>query len=82
MFIAVKQEIKRTPVNLIISKQVLDYKLPYYCVRCRSYIFSINKDLAAIWEGEGYPDKEIPNGMGWVNFYCHGCKRDYNFYFQ
>jgi hypothetical protein len=32
--------------------------------------------------GEGYPKREIPNGMGWVKFFCHGCKRDYNFYFQ
>ena len=32
--------------------------------------------------GEGYPEREIPKGLGWVEFYCHGCKRINNFYFQ
>lgn len=82
MLIQGKIEFKRVPVNLIIPKETLEFKLPYYCIRCKSYIFSINKDLAAIWMGEPYPEREIPNNMGWVEFYCHGCKRVYNFYFQ
>lgn len=82
MLIVAQREFKRVPVNLIISRENLDAKVPYYCMRCKSYIFSVNRDLAAIWMGEGYPEREIPNQMGWVSFYCHGCKRDYNFYFQ
>lgn len=80
MLITGKIEFKRIPINLIIPSENLTYKVPYYCMRCKSYIFSINRDVAAIWMGEGYPEKEIPNGMGWINFYCHGCKREINFY--
>lgn len=75
-------EFKRIPVNIIISHENLPEAIPYYCIRCKSYIFSINRDTTAIWMGEGYPEREIPKGMGWVHFFCHGCKRDYNFYFS
>jgi len=82
MLIQGKIEYKRIPVNIIINKENLDSKLPYYCIRCRSYIFSINRDIAVIFMGEGYPAREIPDHMGWIEFYCHGCKRNYNFYLQ
>jgi hypothetical protein len=82
MLVVSKLEYAPQPVNLIIPRTNLGDLLPYNCIRCKSYIFSINRDVAAIWMGAPYPAKEIPNGMGWVKFYCQGCHRDYNFYFQ
>lgn len=77
-----KIEFTPAPINLIIPAGNFDSLLPYHCLRCKSYIFSVNRDVAAIWMGAGYPAKELPKGLGWVQFYCHGCKRIYNFYFQ
>lgn len=82
MLIVGKVETQKVPINLILPKENFGYPLPYHCMRCKSYMFSINRDIAAIWMGEGYPAKEIPKGMGWLEFYCRGCKRMYNFYLQ
>ena len=75
----------RIPVNMIIPSAKLEYKVPYYCMRCRGYLFSINKEIMTIWMGDGYPEREIPDNIGsWVLISCRGqgCKRTYNLYFQ
>lgn len=82
MFIAGRIEFGPEPINLIIPARTVEGLLPYNCIRCKSFLLNINRDVAAIWMGEGYPVREIPKGMGWVQLYCKGCKRFYNMWLQ
>jgi len=82
MLLAGKIEFAPAPINLILPAAQLDMALPYNCLRCKTYMFSINRDTATIWMGEAYPPREIPKGMGWIQYYCKGCKRFYNLYLQ
>jgi hypothetical protein len=78
------QEI-RVPINMIIPAEKLSHSLPYYCMRCRGYLFSVNKEIMTVWFGEGYPTREIPSNINsWVQITCRGqgCKRTFNLYFQ
>lgn len=74
----------KLPINIILDATTMPYKTSYYCIKCRGYLLSTNKDITTLWMGEGYPEKEIPNGMGWIQVPCRGqnCKRTYNLYLQ
>lgn len=67
---------------VILTKQNLPQAVPYFCMRCRSRLFHVNRDILAMYVGEAYPAKEIPKGMGWIEIKCHGCEYIYNFYWQ
>ena len=73
---------ERENYNLILSRNTLTQAVPYFCIRCRSRLFHVNKDVMVVWQGEGYPEFEIPQNMGLVQNKCHGCETIYNFYFQ
>ena len=73
-------EVTHIPINFVFSRESLPATVPYYCMRCKSYIFSVNREVVTVWMGEGFPEREIPNDMGWIRFFCQGCKRNYNFY--
>lgn len=67
---------------IILNKNNLPNEVPYFCMRCKSRLFHLNRDVVAIYQGEGYPEKEIPRNMGLVSIKCHGCESKYNFYYQ
>lgn len=69
-------------INIIVSRVQLVHAVPYFCMRCKTRLFDINRDIVALWQGDGYPPLEIPSGMGWVKHQCKGCKKDYNWYIQ
>jgi len=68
--------------SIILTKNNLANAVPYFCMRCRARLFHVNRDVVAVWQGEGYPEFEIPQNMGLVQKKCHGCETVYNFYFQ
>ena len=68
--------------NIILTAANMPQMVPYFCMRCRSRIHHLNRDILVVWQGDGYPDKEIPKNMGRVQVKCHGCETIYNFYFQ
>lgn len=70
--------------NIILSRDNLTEAVPYFCMRCRNRLFHINRDILVVWQGESYPEKEIPRGMGKIEIKCRGsnCGIMYNFYYQ
>jgi hypothetical protein len=64
-----------SPINTVTE-------IPMYCFRCRSYLFTINREVLAISMGTAYPVSEIPRNMGWLKHKCHSCKFEYNMYFN
>jgi len=67
---------------IILSKDNTPQGVPYFCMRCRSRLFHVNREAIAIFQGEGYPESDIPRNMGFVEKKCHGCETKYTFYFQ
>lgn len=70
------------PITVILSKDNALETVPYYCIHCNRYFFDMNRDAVVIYQGNGYPLKNIPYNMGFVNISCHRCKTNYTFYFQ
>lgn len=68
--------------NIILTRAGLPEAVPYFCMRCRNRLFHINRDILVVWQGDGYPEREIPKNMGLVQQKCRGCETIYNFYFQ
>lgn len=69
-------------INIVMAPFNLPDSVPFYCIRCRTQLFRANRDILALWMGEGYPPLEIPRGMGWEQRKCHSCKTVWNFYWQ
>lgn len=67
---------------IILTKVNLPEAVPYYCMRCRHKLFHINREVMVMWQGEGYPEREIPRGMGMAEIKCSGCPSKYTFYYQ
>lgn len=68
--------------SIILTEANLTQAIPYFCMRCRSRLFDINRDILALWMGENYPARQIPKDMGWLQHKCRGCQYVYNVYFQ
>ena len=70
-------------ISMIITKQLTPMEMPMHCIHCKTHLFSVVGDVLTIWQGVGYPLKEIPVGISFaVAHICRGCKKHYNFYFQ
>lgn len=67
---------------IILTKQNLPQAIPYFCMRCRRMMFKVNRDILVMYMGEGYPEKEIPKGMGLLEHKCRGCQYVYTLYWQ
>lgn len=75
---------------VILSRQNLSHSIPYFCMKCSSKLFHVNRDILVVYLGEAYPEKEIPRGMGMVQIKCRGrirgtgepCDSVYSFYYQ
>lgn len=67
---------------IILTKQNLPEAIPYFCMRCRNRLFHVNRDILVMYLGNAYPGKEIPKGMGALEFKCRGCEYVYTFYWQ
>lgn len=70
------------PSVIILTKQNLPEGVPYYCMRCKTRMFDINRDIAVLFMGNDYPTRDIPKGMGFIKHKCRGCMHVYTFYFQ
>lgn len=68
--------------TIILTKRNLPEAIPYFCMRCKSRLFHVNRDILVQYLGDAYPSRQIPKGMGLVEVKCHGCEYKYNFYFQ
>ena len=69
-------------VNFIVTQTNLPEAVPYFCMRCRSRLFHINREILVVWMGDNYPEKEIPKGMGFLEHKCKGCQMIYSMYWQ
>lgn len=69
-------------VSIVLSQINLPQAVPFYCMRCRSTLFTINRDILMVSIGTQYPAREIPKNMGWLDHRCHSCKTNYNLYWQ
>lgn len=67
-------------INIFFAPSNLPNEIPLYCLRCRSQLFRVNREVVAVWTGEGYPARFIARGTGWIQIKCHSCKGIYNFY--
>lgn len=68
--------------NVVLTRQTLPKLEDYRCIKDGTLLFKINRDLLSLWFGAGYPVREIPLGMGWVQHKCKNCQMMYNFYWQ
>jgi hypothetical protein len=69
-------------INFVLGVENLPESVPFYCMRCRSQLWKMNRDILAVWMGDIYPPREIPRGMGWVSHKCHSCHVMINLYYQ
>ena len=69
-------------VNFILTQYNLPEAVPYFCMRCKNRLFHINREILVLWMGTGYPEREIPKNMGFIEHKCKGCEMVYSLYFQ
>lgn len=69
-------------INIVLATQNIPVMAEYHCMRCTRMLFRSNRDMLVLWIGEGYPERQIPKGMGLIEHKCRGCSQVYNLYFE
>lgn len=68
--------------SLILTGANLATAVDYRCIHCGNKMFTINRNILALWLGQSYPAREIPLNMGWLQHKCKSCPAVYNIYWQ